>query len=131
MPFGKKKEREGEAEGPAEAAGEPGLTPPETGDAAAPDGNGADLEGAAPAGEAAEGPTAEAPEAAATPPAGDAAAGGADALGGGDLLSMFQSTQVESDDRAALLELAGEVEIDDLLEDLQTVAAALGIKPAA
>jgi hypothetical protein len=67
-------------------------------------------------------PPAEAPVAA------PAATPAADPLGGPDLLSMFQTTTVEADDRAALLELAGEVEIDDLLEDLQTVAAALGIK---
>ncbi|MEX2225189.1 MAG: hypothetical protein WEB52_01920 [Dehalococcoidia bacterium] len=53
----------------------------------------------------------------------------ADPLAGGpDLLSMFQTTTIEADDKAALLELAGEVEIDDLLEDLQTVKAALGSK---
>jgi hypothetical protein len=51
---------------------------------------------------------------------------GADPLAGGaDLLSMFQTTTIEADDKAALLDLAGEVELDDLLEDLQTVAAAL------
>jgi hypothetical protein len=43
---------------------------------------------------------------------------------------MFQTTQIEADDRSALLELAGEVEIDDLLEELQTVASAMGIRAA-
>jgi hypothetical protein len=72
----------------------------------------------------------EGPVGASAPPAeAPAAAPAADPLAGPDLLSMFQTTTVESDDKAALLELAGEVEIDDLLEDLQTVAAALGIKP--
>jgi len=44
----------------------------------------------------------------------------------GDLLNMFQTTTIEQDDRSVLLELAGEVEIDDLLEDLQTTGAAMG-----
>ncbi len=44
-----------------------------------------------------------------------------------DLLSVFSATEAESADNVLLLELAGNVEIDDLLEDLQTVAAALGI----
>jgi len=44
----------------------------------------------------------------------------------GDLLNMFQTTTIEQDDRTVLLELAGEVEIDDLLEDLQTTGAAMG-----
>jgi hypothetical protein len=49
------------------------------------------------------------------------------------LLSVFQTTQAESEDITLLLDLAGEVEIDDLLEELHTVAAALGIdtSPAA
>lgn len=45
----------------------------------------------------------------------------------GNLLNMFQTTQIEQDDLSAILELAGEVELDDLLEDLHTVAAAMGI----
>jgi len=44
-----------------------------------------------------------------------------------DLLNMFQTTQIEQEDLSAILELAGEVELDDLLEDLHTVAAAIGI----
>jgi hypothetical protein len=43
------------------------------------------------------------------------------------LLSVFQTTQAESEDITLLLDLAGDVEIDDLLEELHTVAAALGI----
>jgi hypothetical protein len=71
--------------------------------------------------EQAEATVEEAPVAAAEP-----LPGAADPLASGpDLLSMFQTTTIESDDKAALLELAGEVEIDDLLEDLQTVQAAL------
>jgi hypothetical protein len=49
-------------------------------------------------------------------------AGGTDAL-----LSMFQATEVEGDDRSVLLDLAGEVDLADLLEDLHTMAAALCI----
>ncbi|HET6615370.1 MAG TPA: hypothetical protein VFH62_05745 [Dehalococcoidia bacterium] len=63
-------------------------------------------------------------------PAAEPAPPPADPLAGGDLLSMFQTTQIEADDRSALLELAGEVEIDDLLEELQTVASAMGIRAA-
>ncbi len=44
------------------------------------------------------------------------------------LLHMFEATQVEADDRSALLDLAGDVELDDLLEDLQIVAVALGCR---
>jgi hypothetical protein len=53
------------------------------------------------------------------------AAASADPLGG-DLLNMFQTTQIEQDDLSVILELAGEVDLDDLLEELHTVAAALG-----
>jgi hypothetical protein len=52
----------------------------------------------------------------------EAAGAGTDAL-----LNMFQTTQMETEDLSVLIELAGEVEIDDLLENLGTVAAALGI----
>jgi hypothetical protein len=44
----------------------------------------------------------------------------------GDLLNMFQTTQIETDDLTVLLDLAGDVDVDDLLEDLQTIAAAMG-----
>ncbi len=55
------------------------------------------------------------------------AAASSDALGS-DLLNMFQTTQIEVDDLSVILDLAGEVEFDDLLEELHTVAAALGCK---
>lgn len=55
-------------------------------------------------------------------PAADPLAGGGDAL-----LSMFQTTEAVGADRAIIIELAGSVELDDLLEELQTVASALGI----
>jgi hypothetical protein len=45
-----------------------------------------------------------------------------------DLLNMFQTTQIEAEDLSAILDLAGEVEIDDLLEELHTVALALGCR---
>jgi hypothetical protein len=49
-------------------------------------------------------------------------------LDGGDaLLSMFGSTQHESDDRAVILEMAGDIELADLMDEVQTVAAALNI----
>lgn len=67
-----------------------------------------------------------APEDAAAPQASEppaaAAAPDADAL-----LSMFQTSQAEGEDRAVLLDLAGSPEIDDLLEELATIAAALGL----
>jgi hypothetical protein len=71
----------------------------------------------------------EAPPETVQPPATDAAAPAADPLaGGGDaLLNMFQTTQIQAEDRSAVLDLAGEVEIDDLVEELHTVAVALGI----
>jgi len=59
-------------------------------------------------------------------PAAEQAPAGDPLSSGPDLLSMFQTTEAVSDDRAALLELAGEVELDDLLEDLQTVRSAFG-----
>jgi hypothetical protein len=43
-----------------------------------------------------------------------------------DLLNMFQTMQVEQEDLSVVLDLAGDVDLDDLLEDLHTVAAALG-----
>lgn len=46
---------------------------------------------------------------------------------GNDLLAVFQGTQIELEDRSAVLELAGDVRLDALLEELQTVAAALGV----
>jgi len=45
-----------------------------------------------------------------------------------DLLNMFQTTQLEAEDLSVILDLAGEVEIDDLLEELHTVALALGCR---
>jgi len=46
----------------------------------------------------------------------------------GDLLNMFRTAQLDADDLSVILELAGDVELDDLLEQLQTVALALGCK---
>jgi len=140
MAFGKKKEREQ----PGEGAMPDASSAPEAEPAAPSDGDGGPGEATAvvtaEAASDAGTPAAEAPADEAAPSdnadgAADAAApgspSGGDALGGADLLSMFQSTQAEMDDKTAILELAGEVEIDDLIEDLQTIAAALGIKPAA
>ena len=44
----------------------------------------------------------------------------------GDLLNMFQTSNIEAEDLSVVLDLAGDVEIDDLLEELHTVALALG-----
>lgn len=52
-----------------------------------------------------------------------AAEGGAD----GALLSMFQESKLEVEDRSVIVELAGEVEMADLLEDLHTLALALAL----
>jgi hypothetical protein len=125
MAFGKKKSTE---DAPAPASAAAGLDV-----AAAPEGaiDSEMFASASPAATEDEGApdaTAEGAttEAAAEEPATAAPEGGADPLAGGpDLLSMFQTTAIEADDKSALLELAGEVELDDLLEDLQTVAAAL------
>ena len=55
-----------------------------------------------------------------------------DPFGGTDaLLNMFQTTQAEAEDRSVLLDLAGDVEMDDLLEELHTMAVALGLSVAA
>jgi hypothetical protein len=43
------------------------------------------------------------------------------------LLSMFEATTMETEDLSVLTDLAGDVELSDALEDLYTVAAALGI----
>jgi hypothetical protein len=46
---------------------------------------------------------------------------------GDALLSMFGSTQHESDDRAVLLGMAGDIELTDLMDEVQMVASALNI----
>jgi hypothetical protein len=46
------------------------------------------------------------------------------------LLSMFQESKDEVDDLAVLTDLAGETDIDDILEELRTLRAALGITDA-
>ena len=43
------------------------------------------------------------------------------------LLSMFQSSEGGVSDRSAVLDLAGDVELADLIEELQTLSSALGI----
>lgn len=68
------------------------------------------------------------PEAAAEAPAAQpapAAAAGSDAL-----LSMFQETKDEVNDLAVLVDLAGDPDLDDILEELRTLRAALGITDA-
>lgn len=59
-------------------------------------------------------------ELAATP---EPAAGG----GGDGLLDMFSTVGVHVEDKTMLVEMAGEVDIDDLVSELALVAAALGI----
>jgi hypothetical protein len=108
MAFGKKdKDEKTVTDGPATHDDVTAPAEQPAVDAAAPV-----AEADAPGGDAAAPPTAAAP----------AAATGTDAL-----LSMFETTKVQAEDNTALLELAGDAEIDDLLEMLQTVAAALGI----
>ena len=63
----------------------------------------------------------EADEAAVEAPAA-AAAPSSDAL-----LSMFQESKAETDDLSVLVGLAGEADLDDILEELRTIRAALGI----
>jgi hypothetical protein len=48
-----------------------------------------------------------------------------------DLLSMFQTSTGEETDRSALLDLSGDVDLADLLEELHTLAAAMGIRTPA
>lgn len=115
MAFGKKKDETAEA-----LAGMPPAEPQPESEAAD------DLTGAfaAPAEEAAPA------DAVAQAPA-EAVAPAADPLGSPDaLLNMFQESQVEGDDNTVLLDLAGEVQIADLLEDLHTLVAAMGITVA-
>ena len=65
------------------------------------------------------------PEAGATDGA-EPAADGSEAL-----LNMFASSQAASDDRELLVELAGEVEVADLVDQARTLAAAMNIALAA
>jgi hypothetical protein len=60
-----------------------------------------------------------------TPAPADAAAPGTDAL-----LSAFQTTEGGDEDRSVLLDMAGDVELADLLEELNTLAAAMGLSRA-
>jgi hypothetical protein len=56
----------------------------------------------------------------------------AEASGNGadSLLDMFATVGIETVDRTALLNLAGEVPIEDLVSELNLVAAALGVVQA-
>jgi hypothetical protein len=40
---------------------------------------------------------------------------------------MFQSSEGGDDDRSVLIEMAGDVELADLLEELNTLAAAMNV----
>ena len=51
----------------------------------------------------------------------------ADPLAGDALFSLFGESEAAGDDRAAALDLAGDVEMSDLIDDLRTVAVALRI----
>jgi hypothetical protein len=44
-----------------------------------------------------------------------------------DLLNMFSSVGIHQEDRSVLLNLAGDIDITDLVSELGLVAAALGI----
>jgi hypothetical protein len=104
MAFGKKKE---EGAQPADDLAT-AFAPPE--------GEAAEDEAAAPELPANVQTVEAAPEEEPPPPAPD----DADAL-----LSVFQTSDGEEDDRTVLLELAGEVDIAGLLEDLRTIRSAL------
>jgi hypothetical protein len=81
-----------------------------------------DKEAAAPPAEVeAAAPEAEAPAAAPPPPAPPAESDNT-------LLSMFEAAKMETEDLSVLTELAGDVDLSDVLEDLYTVASALGIR---
>jgi hypothetical protein len=54
----------------------------------------------------------------------------AEAPGTDALLSMFQESKTEVNDLATLVDLAGEADLDDILEELRTLRAALGITDA-
>ncbi|MEX2246978.1 MAG: hypothetical protein WEC75_09850 [Dehalococcoidia bacterium] len=43
------------------------------------------------------------------------------------LLDMFSSTQHEAEDRSLIMEMAGDVTMAELIDELQTAAAALGL----
>jgi hypothetical protein len=111
MAFGKKKD-----DAAAEAETEPvdDLTPEE--DTAATD-ESPDTSVDPALEDAAEEPAAE--------PAAAAPAAGTDAL-----LSMFQESKVAAEDLSILTDLAGDADIDDILEELRTLRAALGITDA-
>ncbi len=51
-------------------------------------------------------------------------------LGSDALLSMFQESKDEAEDMSVLVDLAGEADLDDILEELRTIRAALGITDA-
>ncbi len=108
MAFGKKKPQQDEADAPATPRATPDEDQASSGVFAAA-GEGDPEDDAITAGLIA----AEKAEAAADPLA-------------GDLLNMFQTTKIEAEDLSVILELAGDVEIDDLLEELHTAALALG-----
>jgi len=49
---------------------------------------------------------------------------------GDDLLGMFSGSELEATDLSVIVDMAGEVDLDDLLEDLHTIASAMGITVA-
>ena len=112
MAFGKKKD---DAPGidPEEAAAAESVP-----DEAGPDDPSSLVDALPPADDAAVAPEA-APAAAAPEPANSDA-----------LLSMFKETTSEVDDLAVLTDLAGDTDLDDILEELRTLRAALGITDA-
>jgi hypothetical protein len=68
-------------------------------------------------------PSADGGATADAPAPADPLAGGTDAL-----LSMFVETKTEGEDKSALLELAGDVPIDGLLDDLRTLQSAIRLR---
>jgi hypothetical protein len=49
------------------------------------------------------------------------------AAGGDALLQMFEEAKHEGEDRSMFVDMAGDVDLADLMEELATTAAALGI----
>lgn len=54
----------------------------------------------------------------------------ADGGEGSDLLSMFTETRLETVDHTLLVSMAGDVDIDDVVAELQLIAAALNLGAA-
>jgi hypothetical protein len=118
LAFGKKKDEAGTLAA-ADAADDDAPLFPDAGDESPEDAAASLAVSAEPA------PEPAAPEEAPTPA--EAPAPAAEAAPTDALLSMFQSSEGGDDDRSVLIEMAGDVELADLLEELNTLAAAMNV----